>query len=126
MCLADDGFILSLVKSLRSLHLAAEAVVLYEGEIADQMLVILLAYCGFSLHGSAEDRQLKLFSGFSYVAATSTSSCVRSLSGDILHPILYCCHRNYSYITIVLSVLKEGQFFGESAVLASTKQVRKR
>jgi hypothetical protein len=34
---ADDGFILSLVKSLRSLHLAAGAVVLYEGEIADEM-----------------------------------------------------------------------------------------
>ncbi len=34
---ADDGFILSLVKSLRSLHMAAGAVVMYEGEIADEM-----------------------------------------------------------------------------------------
>jgi hypothetical protein len=33
----EDGFILSLVKSLRSVHLAAGAVVLYEGEIADEM-----------------------------------------------------------------------------------------
>ncbi len=34
---SDDGFILSLVKSLRSLHMAAGAVVMYEGEIADEM-----------------------------------------------------------------------------------------
>jgi hypothetical protein len=34
---SEDGFILSLVKSLRSQHLAAGAVVLYEGEIAGEM-----------------------------------------------------------------------------------------
>jgi len=41
---AEDGFILSLVKSLRSLHLAAGAIVLYEGEIADDMSVPLIYF----------------------------------------------------------------------------------
>lgn len=71
---ADDGFILSLVKSLRSQHLAAGAVVLFEGEIAGEM---------------------------------------------------YFISRGEVHIFMrkkLISVFKEGQYFGESAVLASTKQ----
>ncbi len=41
----EDGFILSLVKSLRSVHLAAGAIVVYEGEIADEMQAYHPCFC---------------------------------------------------------------------------------
>ena len=61
------------------------------------------------------------FAGFSSAGAKSTFSCARSSSGSDsapspVHPIAH--HPRMSR-----SILKDGQYFGESAVLASTKQV---
>jgi hypothetical protein len=63
-----------LVKSLRSQHFAAGAVVLFEGEIAGEMYVNVFAI-------SITFAEITKQTGISSVGVKFTSSCVKSSSG---------------------------------------------
>lgn len=63
-----------MVKSLRSQHLAAGAVILFEGEIAGEMYVNVFAI-------SIAFAEITKQTGISSVGVKFTSSCVKSSSG---------------------------------------------